>query len=361
MSTEISTHDDQQTQVSRISDFSELPGFDPTDPAMVFMAQIAHRWNMAKMLVKSGMIPQKTPEAAIAVMLKAHELGVSPMAGYANIYFFDGKLGMSADLMAAKFIQIGGKFAVLEWTREVCRIKVSRPDWEPSIVEYTFEDAKLAGLTGKPNWKNIKAMLSARARAIGIRLIAPDVFAGVYSADELADMAGRTTEEVAGLAAPGSPEVPQLQEELKAHAALGATRSQPAARRAREVIPEQEYAPEEPAAEDPAPEIPAEEQTAEEQDAADAFYYEAIDRVAALVDDMEPNGALHGHASAAVRVQVRRLAEDALPDGSPIYKQVIALVDNENLGRAQAMQLKQRLSLTLGAKPKAADENIELL
>jgi hypothetical protein len=168
---------------------SELPAFDPHDPAMVFMAQIAHRWNMAKMLVKSQMIPQKTPEAAIAVMLKAHELGVTPMVGFANMFFFDGKLGMSADLMTALFIQkAGGQIQVLEWTDKVCRIRFSRAGWEPSEVEYTEEDAKAAGLLGKQNWKNRKAMLSARCRSMGVRLLAPDVFAGTYSTEELADM-----------------------------------------------------------------------------------------------------------------------------------------------------------------------------
>jgi hypothetical protein len=169
---------------------NNLPGYDPRDPSMVFLAQLDQRWRLANMLVKSGLIPQKTPEAALAVMMKSHEMGIQPMQGFANIYFFDGKLGISADLMTALFIQrVGGRIEVEEWTNTTCRARFSRPGWEPSVVEYTFEDATKAGLTGKPNWKNVKAMLSARCRAMGVRMVAPDVFAATLTREELEDMA----------------------------------------------------------------------------------------------------------------------------------------------------------------------------
>ena len=159
------------------------------DSAMVFIGQLEERWRLAKMLVCSGMIPQKTPEAAMAVMLKGHELGIAPMQAAANIYFFDGKVGISADLMTALFIQrAGGRLTVKEWTSAVCTIQFDRTGWESSVISYSIEDAKEAGLVNKPNWKNKKAMLSARCRALGIRLLAPEVFAGTYSREEVEDM-----------------------------------------------------------------------------------------------------------------------------------------------------------------------------
>ncbi len=200
-----------------VGTLSELPAFDRADPAMVFMAQIAHRWSMAKMLVKSGMIPQKTPEAAIAVMLKGHELGVTPMVAFANMFFFDGKLGMSADLMTALFIQkAGGKLQVLKWTEEACRIRFTRTGWEPSEVEYTIADAQAAGLLGKANWKNRKAMLSARVRAMGVRLLAPETFAGTYSTEELLDMEAEAVTRRAAVASQGATRTEQIRNRLAA-------------------------------------------------------------------------------------------------------------------------------------------------
>lgn len=201
-----------------------LPGFNASDRTMVFMAQLAERWRVAKIIASSGLTKHRTPEAILAIMMWGYELDVPPMLALRNMYFFDGNLGMSADLMAALFIRAGGKIEVLEWTAEKFRARFSREGWEPSVIEYTVEDAREAGLLNKPNWKNKKAMLSARCRAMGCRAIAPDVFAGQYTAEELSDFAPE------GGARSGTPPSAGavVARELAALAAGGAALSAPA-------------------------------------------------------------------------------------------------------------------------------------
>ena len=166
------------------------------DPDLGFIRTLDERWRLAKALASSGMIPQRNPEGALAVMLKAHELGIPAMQGFATIHFFSGKLTLSADLMVALAIQrCGVTMQVVEMTPERCELRFTRKGWEPVPSEYTMEDAKRAGLTGKDNWKgHPKAMLAARAKAQGVRLIAPDAFAGTYATEEF-DHDGRGSEQ----------------------------------------------------------------------------------------------------------------------------------------------------------------------
>lgn len=291
---------------------SELPAFNTNDPAMVFMAQIAHRWNMAKMLVRSQMIPQKTPEAAIAVMLKGHELGITPMVAFANMFFFDGKLGMSADLMTALFIQkAGGRLQVLEWTEKVCRIRFTREGWEPSEVTYTEADAQAAGLLGKANWKNRKAMLSARCRSMGVRLLAPDVFAGTYSTEELQDMG------------PEQPERRSSPEQLERR--LSATQ-QTVTQAAPESVQEAQ--------------VVSEDADSPEPDALSA----AIRGVATLLDDLKPAG---GDASDPQRNRIRESANTLYGSSGDEWARIHALASDPNLGKRQAGALVGKLSAAL--------------
>ena len=57
-------------------------------------------------------------------------------------------------------------------------------------VEWTFEQAKKAGLTNKDNWKNYpQAMLRARAIAEGVRAVFPGAIGGMLTVEEAQDLA----------------------------------------------------------------------------------------------------------------------------------------------------------------------------
>lgn len=161
-----------------------------------FIATLDARWRLAKALVASRMIPQKTTEAAIAVMLKAHELGVPAMQGFGSIHYFDGNLILGAQLMHGIAVRrCGVTTEILEHTDKVCRIRFERKGWKPIEAEFTFKEAEAAGLLkikadGKKRrpWHEYpKDMLYNRALARGVRMIAPDYFAATYEWNEAQD------------------------------------------------------------------------------------------------------------------------------------------------------------------------------
>lgn len=151
-------------------------------------------WNalreQAKAIVTSGFLPKaiNTPEKAITIMLAGRELGIGPMQAIRSIHVIDGKPVLSADLMAGLVHQRvrGALLRVVESTNEICTIDAARPGQEPTRFEFSIEDAKAAGLTGKDNWKKYpRAMLRARCIAEAARAVFPDAVAGAYVEDEL--------------------------------------------------------------------------------------------------------------------------------------------------------------------------------
>jgi hypothetical protein len=156
-----------------------------------WVATMDARWRMAKALAASGLIPQRNANAAFAMMLKAHELGVPAMQGFASIHYFDGKLVLEAALMdgiASK--RLGVRKKILEWSSTVCRILFTREGFDPVEAEFTIQEARDAGLLAKKGevWKRYpKDMLAARCKARGLRMIAPDFFAGTYATEEFED------------------------------------------------------------------------------------------------------------------------------------------------------------------------------
>ena len=159
----------------------------PSNTTEQVVGRFDEYWRMAKALSSSGVISQRKPEAALAIILKGHELGIGPMQAFQCIHHFDGKLCIEANLMEAIAIRrYDVTVGIVEWTDKVAKFKFCRPGWEPQTVDFTIEEAKTAGLLGKSNWsKYPKDMLAARCKARGLRLVAPDVFAGSYTRDEV--------------------------------------------------------------------------------------------------------------------------------------------------------------------------------
>lgn len=171
-----------------------------TDPSGAFLATLEERWRLAKYIAASGLVPYRKPEPIIAIMLKAHELGVPPMQAFGSIHFFDGKLILESSLMdGIAATRLGVRKKILEWTDKVCRIQYSRQSWEPVVATFTIDEARNAGLLNKDNWKKYpKDMLAARAKARGLRMIAPDFFAGSYAVEEM-DGVPRYSDDPGGL------------------------------------------------------------------------------------------------------------------------------------------------------------------
>ena len=94
-------------------------------------------------------------------------------------------LGMRADAMLARFRELGGKCQWLETTDKVAR---ARFIYDGNDVErqYTIEQVRTMEKTGQENYKRWPAaMLRARLVSETMRMIAPEIVAGVYTPEEL--------------------------------------------------------------------------------------------------------------------------------------------------------------------------------
>lgn len=146
---------------------------------------------MARLVAASSLLPgtlRDKPANVAIILMGARALDVPAFWALQSMHVIDGKLTMSADLMRALVIRAGHSFRVLERTAQKAVVEIIRKgDDKPYVAEFTWDDAKLAELAGKSNWKKYpKAMLVARATSLAVRDHCPDVLFGVvYTPDEL--------------------------------------------------------------------------------------------------------------------------------------------------------------------------------
>jgi hypothetical protein len=140
-------------------------------------------------LAKSGLFGMKSPEQAIALMLVAQAEGQHPATIAQDYDIIQGKATRKTHSVLARFQAAGGK---VEWhalTGMIADATFSHPQGGSLRMEWTIAQAKLAGLTGKDNWKNYpRAMLRARCIAEGVRAVYPGAIGGMLVAEEAQDM-----------------------------------------------------------------------------------------------------------------------------------------------------------------------------
>ena len=153
---------------------------------------VQNQMDLAQKLVASRLLPDsiKTPEQALAIMMKGKELGLLPMQAFAQINVIQGKPTLSPEGMLAlihqRFPKAVIKFVRLD--RNGCEIHAARHAGEDlTKIAFEEEDAKSAGLLGKENWRKYpRAMYRSRAVAEMARTIFPDAIAGAsYTPEEL--------------------------------------------------------------------------------------------------------------------------------------------------------------------------------
>lgn len=133
------------------------------------------------------------PASVAAAMMRANELGISPLQGLAQIHVINGRPGLAAELMRALVQSHGHEI----WTEELTVTKVTlcgqrKGSSHVSKVTWTMDDAERAGLKGKEPWRKFpRAMLLARATGELCRLNFADVLAGMsYTVEELEEWVG---------------------------------------------------------------------------------------------------------------------------------------------------------------------------
>jgi hypothetical protein len=163
---------------------------------------------LGQVLAQSGYFADARQAAQAAVkVLAGQELGLGPIAAMTGIHIVQGKVTLGANLIAA-LIRKSGRYdyRVAELTDLVCRIEFTDGEAVAGESSFSMDDAKRAGLLGKPGpWQaHPRNMLFARAMSNGAKWFCPEIFAGapIYTPDELGAQVDSDGEVVAAPAAP---------------------------------------------------------------------------------------------------------------------------------------------------------------
>ena len=147
-------------------------------------------------MVKSGFFPDvKSQAQGIAKVLAGRELGLTMFQSLSDIYFVNGKRGISATIMGALILKSKKySYTVTSITEEGCSIdffNISEKDTPVKLGTSTFGklNAAKAGLINKENYKAYPSdMYFCRALSSGARKYAPDAIMGFYVIEELQDV-----------------------------------------------------------------------------------------------------------------------------------------------------------------------------
>ena len=130
------------------------------------------------------------PHDALIVLMAGRELGLAPMQSMRMLGVIKGKVTLAADATVALVRRSGEcvEWRLVESTDKRATYTTRRKgDTEPTTLTWTIEQAQRAGLTGGTGWRSYpEAMLRARCAAALARIVYPDLVAGIYDPDELA-------------------------------------------------------------------------------------------------------------------------------------------------------------------------------
>ena len=149
---------------------------------------------LSELISASALLPDalrgKLPDVIVSILAGA-ELGMPPMASIRGVHVVSGKPVLAAETMMGIVLGSGlaEYFAQVEASATSVTFETKRKGSPvPQRCTWTIEDAKRAGIY-KNTWLAYpRQMLAARAKAELARSAYPDVCAGVYDPDEVANM-----------------------------------------------------------------------------------------------------------------------------------------------------------------------------
>lgn len=163
--------------------------------------------SVANTLAQSSLVPTSyrgKPQDTFVALQMGHELGMQPMASLNNIYVVNGRPTLSSQVMLglAKSRPDYAGMKMIDSSTQKVSLEISRVlpggGVETQRGEFTYAEAEKAKLTGKDNWRNYpRNMLEARAISFALRKLYPDLFAGIYSKEEVQDFSGGVNDEPA--------------------------------------------------------------------------------------------------------------------------------------------------------------------
>lgn len=138
---------------------------------------------------------QGKPKEMMTAIILGREVGVQPMTSINNIDLIDGTVSLRAKLVSALIHRKGHVIVVLEQSATRAAFKCMR--YHPQtkalidvgVIEFTIQDAELAGLLSKKGntWEKYpKSMLTNRCLTLAARTVFADALMGfAYTAEEL--------------------------------------------------------------------------------------------------------------------------------------------------------------------------------
>ena len=178
-----------------------------TQALTVQNASLSETMQLGELLAASGFFQDSRGAAqAVVKVLAGAEIGFGPIASMTGINVIQGRVSISANLMAAAIKRSGRyDYRVKEMTPQRCEIEFRERNgdrWEIiGSSEFTAQDARLAGTKNMD--KYARNMLFARAMSNGARWYCPDIFGGpVYTPEELGAAVDGETGEVIDAPAP---------------------------------------------------------------------------------------------------------------------------------------------------------------
>jgi len=166
--------------------------------AAIIPTSIEEVFRLATAIAKSGMAPRDmaTAEKLTVAILHGLEIGIPPMMAINKIAVVNGRPTLWGDAVPALLLSKG--FRIREDIEKgddqiSASCTVIRPNGEQITRTFSDEDAKTAGLWGKPGpWKQYPSrMLQMRARGLAARDGAADVLSGIYITEEMQDVTER--------------------------------------------------------------------------------------------------------------------------------------------------------------------------
>lgn len=142
--------------------------------------------SQAQVLCKSGLIPAKTPEAAVATMLKGREVGFGAMESFELISVIQGRPTVSPKGQLVQIYRSGclERISITD-DGETCTVTMTRKGGATHTATFSMADAKAAGLLGNDNWRKYpKQMRQWRAVGYCADVLFPDVIGGMYRPEE---------------------------------------------------------------------------------------------------------------------------------------------------------------------------------
>lgn len=119
----------------------------------------------------------KKPFEAWLAIKAGHELGITEIDSLNNIYVINGRTACSGQLMLRKIRQAGHMVQIDCMSSTLAKVFAKRKDEsvDPIMFSFSMEEAKLAGITNKDNWKKYPSdMLMWRCVARMARFMFPD-------------------------------------------------------------------------------------------------------------------------------------------------------------------------------------------